>query len=113
MAGGGAPAASAIGQRAKAELSRAAFPIASYRRRAEPWPRRRTESTRRVVLDLVLGQLESDEMFEGRVRDRGADRRVGQRIDRGLRFTRLARAGENLADVRRECRGAAVDPHGR
>src|SRR5256885_11260037 len=106
MAGGGAPAASAIGQRAKAELSRASFPIASYRRRAEPWPRRRTESTRRVVLDLVLRQLEPDEVFEGRVSDGGADRRVGQGVDSGLRFAGLARPGEDLADVRRECRGA-------
>jgi len=78
-----------------------------------PWPRRRTESTRRVVLDLGLGQLESDEMLEGCVGDRGADRRVGQRIDRRLGLARLARSRQDLAHIGRQGRRAPVHPHRR
>ena len=48
-------------------------------------------------------------MLEGRVGDGLGDRRIGQRIDRRFGFARLARAGQDGADVGRQRRGTAVD----
>ena len=46
-------------------------------------------------------------MLEGRARDRGADRGIGKRIDRGVGIAGLARAGQLGADVGGQGRGEA------
>ena len=57
-----------------------------------------------VILELVVRQLEAHQMFERGVGDGLANRWISERVDGGLSFAGLARARENLADARRECR---------
>ena len=59
----------------------------------------RQNLTRCVILQLILGELEADQMFEGRVSNRRADARLGQRVDRRLGFSGLARPSQDLAHV--------------
>src|SRR5260221_7035846 len=101
-----------------ATLSRAAIPSArrlSVTRGAlagecdEVNAPRRENLTRGVVLQLILGELKADEMLEGRVGNGRANAGLGQRIDRRVDFPGLARAGQDLPDVLRESRGAAID----
>ena len=55
-----------------------------------------------VVLELVLGHLEADEMLERRVGDGRADRRIGQRIDRRVGLARPCAGGSGLRGHWRE-----------
>src|SRR5438270_14039195 len=45
--------------------------------------------TRCVILQLILGELEADQMFEGRVGNHRADARLGQGVDRSPGFSGL------------------------
>ena len=62
-----------------------------------------------VVAELLLGQLEANEMLERGVGHRRTNGRIGQRIDRGIIFARLALAGDAPAHVFRQGRLGPVD----
>ena len=67
----------------------------------------RQRSARGVVAELLLGQLEADEMLEGRIGNCGADRRIGQRIDRRLVSPAL-RGLVRVARTTRQSRGRTL-----
>ena len=66
-----------------------------------------------VVLELVLRQLEAHQMLKRRIRNRAADGRIGERIDRCLSIARLARPSEDAANVVRKRRDRAIDAYRR
>ncbi len=55
---------------------------------------------RRVVAQLLGGQLEADQMFVGRARHCGANDGIAERVDRGVDVARLALLGQLGANLR-------------
>src|SRR5688572_29354700 len=55
-----------------------------------------SSSSRGVVGQLLLAELEPDQHLEAGARQRGADFGLGERVDRGLVAARLALAGNPL-----------------